>query len=481
MANRQPIQNQLLEYTKEHEDDDLEFSTTNSGNPIINENASQTIGPKGFMMMQDYRFFDKLQHFNRERIAERVVHAKGAGAFGYFRVTHNITNYTAAKVFSSIGYTTKVAARFSQVTMEMGSQDTVRDLRGFALKFYTDDGIWDLRNPVTHVRDWDMFFDFFSKRPETIHQLIWFYGDRGIPDGYRHMNGYGSNTYSFVNAAGELFYCKFHYKTNQGIRNLDSQKAREIGGNDPDYALWDMYNAIASGNYPSWSFYIQIMTVEQAKASPFNPFDVTKVWPHASYPLLPVGQLVFDKNPTNYFAEVEQLSFNPAHLIPGIEASPDKVLQSRLFSYSDASLYRLGTNYQQLPVNSPKRFKNFNRDGKMTFDSQGGAPNYHPNSFGGPEVDPRAVALSPRLRYAGDIGYYDTGFDDNFTQARALYQRVFDDGARERCVQNIVYDLRNASGFIQQRQIGVFSQVDETLARRVQEELGKYQPLHAII
>ncbi|KAI4460364.1 catalase [Holotrichia oblita] len=505
MANRQPIQNQLLEYVKQHEDDDLETSTTNSGNPLINKDASQTIGPKGFMVMQDYRFFDQLQHFDRERIPERVVHAKGAGAFGYFRVTHDITNYSAAKVFSSIGYTTKIAVRFSQVTFEMGSQDTVRDLRGFAVKFYTDDGIWDLvgnntpiffiqdgilfpdnihilkRNPVTHVRDWDMFFDFFSKRPESIHQLVWFYGDRGIPDGYRHMNGYGSNTFSLINASGELFYCKFHYKTNQGIRNLDAQKAREIAGNDPDYMLRDLYNAIASGNYPSWSFYIQTMTIEQAKTSPFNPFDVTKVWPHGSYPLIPVGQLVLDKNPTNYFAEVEQLSFNPAHFIPGIDASPDKVLQSRLFAYGDTSRYRLGTNNQQLPVNAPKRFKNFSRDGKSTFDSQGGAPNYHPNSFGGPETDPRAVALSPRLRYAGDVGFYDTGFEDNFTQARALYQRVFDDAARERCIQNIVYDLKNASAFIQQRQVGVFSQVDESFGRRVQEELGKYQPLHAII
>jgi len=505
MANRQPIQDQLLNYIKEHENDPLERSTTNSGTPLINKDAIQTIGPKGFALMQDYRFFDQIQHFDRERIPERVVHAKGSGAFGYFKVTHDITNYTAAKVFSHIGQTTRIAVRFSQVALEMGSADTVRDIRGFAMKFYTEDGIWDLlgnntpiffiqdaalfpdvihilkRNPVTHVRDWDMWFDFFSKRPESIHQLLIFYGDRGIPDGYRYMHGYGSNTFSFVNTAGEYFYCKFHYKTNQGIRNLESQRARDIAGADPDYGLRDLYNAIASGNYPSWTFYVQIMSIEQAKLSTFNPFDVTKVWPHGLYPLIQVGQIVLDKNPTNYFAEVEQISFNPANLIPGIEPSPDKVLQGRLFAYKDTSIYRLGVNYEQLPVNAPKKFKNFTRDGKATYDSQGGAPNYHPNSFGGPEVDPRAVALSPRLRYTGDVGYYDNGFDDNYTQARVLYQRVFDDGARTRLVSNIVYDLKNASGFIQQRQIGVFNQVDPELGRKVQEELGKYQQLHALI
>lgn len=484
----------------------MEKITTDSGNPLVNKDATQTIGPKGFAMLQDYFFFDQIQHFDRERIPERVVHAKGAGAFGYFRVTHDITAYTAAKVFSRIGQTTKVAARFSQVTFEMGSQDTTRDLRGFAWKFYTDDGIWDMvgnntpiffvqdgilfpslvhilkRNPVTHVRDWDMFFDFFSKRPESIHQFIWFYGDRGIPDGYRHMHGYGSNTYSLINSAGELHYCKFHFLTNQGIRNLEAERARIIAGNDPDYALRDLYNAIAAGIHPSWSMYIQVMTVEQAKTNPFNPFDVTKVWPHAQYPLIPVGQLVLDKNPANYFAEIEQIAFNPGNLIPGIGASPDKVLQSRLFAYKDTALYRVGTNYEQLPVNSPKYFKNFNRDGKATYDSQGGAPNYHPNSFGGPEVDPKAVALSPRLRYSGDIGYYDTGFEDNYSQVRVLYTRVFDDGARERCINNIVYDLRNASAFIQQRLIEVLSNVDVELGRRVQEALGTTQQiLHAHI
>ncbi|XP_022909180.1 catalase-like [Onthophagus taurus] len=493
-----PISNQLLEYRKEHENEDNGNTTTDGGNLAVNVNTSLTIGKRGPVLLEDLDFFDIMQHFNRERIPERVVHAKGAGAFGFFEVTHDVSQYTAAKVFNGIGKRTHIAVRFSQVTFEMGSQDTTRDVRGFAIKFYTEDGTWDLvgnntpiffiqdsklfpdlihilkRNPVTHVRDWNMFWDFFSLRPESIHQLLIFYSDRGIPNGYRRMNGYGSNTFSLINKEGVLVYCKFHYLTNQGISNLEANSATLIAGQDPDYALRDLYNAIATGNFPSWNFYIQVMTQEQVQTCNFNPFDVTKVWPHSSYPLIPVGQLHLNKNPSNYFAEIEQLSFNPGSFVPGINGSPDKVLQGRLMAYSDTSRYRLGVNYLQIPVNSPNRINNFNRDGFMTIRSQGGAPNYHPNSFGGPEESVRAKLLYPSMELKGISGFYDLGFDDNFTQPRIFYQTVLDDGAKTRLIQNIVNDLKNASSFIQERQINVFKNVDSEFGRRVCVGLKKF-------
>lgn len=295
-----------------------------------------------------------MSHFDRERIPERVVHAKGAGAFGYFEVTHGeIQKYSAAKVFSSVGKRTPIAVRFSTVGGESGSADTVRDPRGFAIKFYTEDGIWDLvgnntpvffirdpilfpsfihtqkRNPATHLKDADMFWDFFSLRPETTHQFMILFSDRGIPDGFRHMNGYGSHTFKLINANGEPSYCKFHYKTNQKIRNIPPERANELASSDPDYSIRDLYNAIAKGDYPSWTFYIQVMSYEEAQKATFNPFDVTKVWPQGEYPLIPVGKFTLDRNPSNYFAEVEQIAFSPANLIPGIEASPDKMLQGK--------------------------------------------------------------------------------------------------------------------------------------------------------
>lgn len=314
-------------------------------------------------LFQDWYFFDEMGHFNRERIPERIVHAKGAGAFGYFEVTHDITHWTTAKVFSEVGKRTPIAVRFSAVAGEMGYPDSVRDPRGFAVKFYTEDGIWDLvgnntpvffvrdsllfpsfihvlkRNPVTHLRDPDMFWDFCTARPEATHQVMIMYADRGVPDGYRRMHGYGSDTFAFVNEYGGLVYCKFHYMTDQGIKNLTSAEADRIAGIDPDYFIRDLYNAIARGEYPSWTLYVQIMTQEQAAQYPFNPFDVTKVWYHADHPLIPVGKLVLNRNQTNYFAEIEQLAFDVAHLIPGIEPSPDRMLQGRLFAYGDTQRY----------------------------------------------------------------------------------------------------------------------------------------------
>lgn len=296
-----------------------------------------------------------MSHFDRERIPERVVHAKGAGAFGYFEVTNpEIQKYTAAKVFGAVGKRTPIAIRFSTVGGESGSADTVRDPRGFALKFYTEDGIWDLvgnntpiffirdpilfpsfihtqkRNPATHLKDPDMFWDFISLRPETTHQVMFLFSDRGIPDGFRHMNGYGSHTFKLINDKGEPTYCKFHFKTNQKIKNLPVDRANDLSATDPDYSIRDLYNAIAKGEYPTWNLHIQIMSYAEAEKASFNPFDVTKVWPQKEYPLIPVGKLVLDRNPNNYFAEVEQIAFSPANLVPGIEPSPDKMLQGKI-------------------------------------------------------------------------------------------------------------------------------------------------------
>jgi len=503
---REPIANQLLEYANENQGN-KDIITTTAGNPVGEKDASLTVGLRGPILLQDIPNIDELAHFNRERIPERVVHAKGSGAFGYFEVTNDITQYSAAKVFEKIGKKTPIAVRFSQVTLETGSADTVRDPRGFAIKFYTEDGNWDLvgnntpiffvrdtilfpsfihclkRNPVTNVRDWDQFWDFFSLRAETTHQMLVLYSDRGIPASYRNMHGYGSNTFSFVNAAGKLVYCKFHYRTNQGIRNLLSEPARRIAGEDSDYLTRDLYNAIASKNYPSWTMSVQIMKPEEVSQQSFDPFDVTKTWPHALFPLIEVGKIVLNKNPSNYFAEVEQLGFSPSHLVPGIEPSPDRNLQGRLFAYDDTQRYRLGVNGDQLPVNAPlRRVQNYNRNGRGTFDSQGGAPVYHPNSFNGPEASLRARKLTPSFTLVGDTVRKDTGtLEDNFGQARVLYERVLTPEERGRLIDNIVYDLRNASEFIQERLVGNLRQVNEDFGNRVQDGLRKSQVTRATL
>ncbi|XP_017782593.1 PREDICTED: catalase-like [Nicrophorus vespilloides] len=500
---RPPSANQLLFYATKQKNV-KEVATTGSGNPIPGKDASLTVGKDGPILLQDIVNIDEVAHFNRERIPERVVHAKGAGAFGYFEVTNDITEFSAAKVFDTIGKRTPIAVRFSQVTNEMGSADTVRDPRGFAVKFYTEDGIWDIvgnntpiffirdtilfpsfihilkRNPVTNLRDWDMYWDFFSLRPETMHQMLVLYSDRGIPDGYRYMHGYGSNTFSFVNAKGDFNYCKFHYKTDQGIRNIFSDQARIIAGADPDYSLRDLYNAIAEGRSPSWTFYVQILNPKQVDKLSFNPFDVTKTWPHADFPLIPVGRLVLNKNPSNYFAEVEQLGFSPANLIPGIDVSPDRMLQGRLFAYNDTQRYRIGVNHEQLPVNSPSKAKNFNRAGKFTLESQGGAPNYHPNSFHGPEPSIIAKELSPSFSLVGNTVRIDTSLlEDNFTQGRILYQRVLPPQERQRLIDNIAFDLKNATQFIQERLISNLLQVDEGLGNGVRDGIRRH--VHAAI
>ncbi|XP_044732635.1 catalase-like isoform X1 [Chrysoperla carnea] len=496
MSGRDPASDQLLTFKKNQ--GKPEINLTAYGTPTVYKDATLTVGKNGPILLQDVNFIEEMAHFDRERIPERVVHAKGAGAFGYFEVTHDITKYCSAKVFSEIGKRTPIAVRFSTVGGESGSADTVRDPRGFAVKFYTEDGIWDIvgnntpiffirdpvlftsfihtqkRNPQTHLKDMDMFWDFITLRPETTHQTLFLMSDRGIPDGYRHMNGYGSHTFKLVNNEGSYVYCKFHYKTDQGIKNLDVATANELSASDPDYSIRDLFNAISKGNFPSWTFYIQVMTKEQAEKSPFNPYDLTKVWSHKEYPLIPVGKLVLDRNPSNYFAEVEQIAFSPAHLVPGIEPSPDKMLQGRLFSYTDTHRHRLGTNYNQLPVNCPFRSRsipNYERDGPQAIDNKGSAPNYHPNSFSGPVVEERAQRLQPAFPVSGDVYRYDSGDEDNYSQATIFYRKTLDEAARTRLVNNIVGSLSGAVNFIQERAIRNFSQVDADFARRIAEGL----------
>lgn len=481
---------------------DSGVATTSDGVPVSTKDATMTVGPNGPVLLQDVAFIDELTHFDRERIPERVVHAKGAGAFGYFEVTHDISKYCAAKVFSSIGKRTPIAVRFSTVGGESGSADTVRDPRGFAVKFYTEEGIWDLvgnntpiffirdpilfpsfihtqkRNPATHCKDANMFWDFITLRPETTHQVMFLFADRGIPDGYRHMNGYGSHTFKLVNADGKWVYCKFHYKTDN-IKNMDVKKAADLSGSDPDYSIRDLYNAIANGQYPVWNFSIQVMTPEQAAASSFNPFDLTKIWPHSEYPLIPVGRMVLDRNPANYFAEVEQIAFSPAHMVPGIEPSPDKMLQGRLFAYGDTHRHRLGANYLQLPVNCPFAVRNYQRDGPQCMKNQGSAPNYHPNSFDGPDECPRAKSLSTSVKFSGDVKRFDSGNEDNFSQPRIFYQRVLDEAARNRLVSNIAGHLKDAAEFIQERAVKNFTQVDQSFGKRLCDALQAEKRVHA--
>lgn len=479
------------------------YCKTGYGTPIVEKNASLTVSKHGPILLQDVHYIDEIAHFDRERIPERVVHAKGAGAFGYFEVTHSeITKYCSAKVFERIGKVTPIAVRFSTVGGESGSADTVRDPRGFAVKFYTDDGIWDLvgnntpiffirdpilfpsfihtqkRNPQTHLKDADMFWDFISLRPETTHQVMFLFSDRGIPDGYRHMNGYGSHTFKVINGHGDAFYCKFHYKTDQKIKNLAVDKANELAASDPDYGIRDLYNAIAKKNYPSWTFYIQIMTFDQAKSCSFNPFDVTKVWSHREYPLIPVGKLVLNKNPENYFTDVEQIAFSPSHMVPGIEPSPDKMLQGRLFSYPDTHRHRLGANYLQLKVNCPaNQIWNYQRDGPQCIFNQNGTPNYYPNSFRGPDVKTEVRIQHPRFHISGDVGRFDTGDEDNFGQASVFYRKTLNEEERKRLINNIVNNLKNASKFIQENAVRNFSKVDQTFGTRLREGLANRSKL----
>jgi catalase len=473
------------------------FMTTDSGRPVGDNQNSLTVGPRGPVVFEDFLLFEKMAHFNRERIPERVVHAKGSGAHGHFVVTKDITKYTTAKLFSSVGKKTPTFIRFSTVGGEKGSADTERDPRGFALKFYTEEGNWDMtgnntpvffirdplkfgdfihtqkRDPQTNLKSPTMMWDFWSLSPESLHQVTILFSDRGTPDGYRHMDGFSSHTFSLINAKNELFYCKWHFKTKQGIKNFDGDKASAMRGIDPDYAQRDLFDAIAKGNYPKWTVSVQIMPEKDADTYHLNPFDLTKVWPHKDYPLHEVGELELNRNPENYFAEVEQAAFEPRNIVPGMGYSPDKMLQARLISYPDAHRYRLGVNYEVLPVNKPQcPFATYNRDGAMRFDGNYGAqPNYEPNSFGGPTQDP-AYRERPKL-VSGTVDRHNHRNDsDYYSQPGDLF-RLMDAGAKQRLIDNIVGSLGNGvPKRIQELQIQHFYKADPAYGTGVAKGLG---------
>ena len=471
--------------------------TTNFGKPVEDDQNSITAGDRGPVLMQDVHLLEKLAHFNRERIPERIVHAKGAGAGGYFEVTNDVTKYTKAKFLSKVGKKTEVFIRYSTVGGEKGSADAERDPRGFAVKFYTEGGNFDLvgnntpvffirdpikfpdfihtqkRHPATNTKEANMFWDFLSLTPESIHQVTILFSDRGTPKTFRYMNGYGSHTYKWYNNKGDYYWVKYHFKTDQGIQNLTRDEAEKLKGTDPDHATRDLYESIKKGDYPSWTLQVQIMSPEEVEDYRFDPFDVTKVWPHGDYPPIEVGRMVLNRNPENYFAEVEQAAFSPGNFVPGIAASPDKMLQGRLFAYHDAHRYRLGPNYHLLPVNRPKAMKmdNYQRDGYMRFDgNEGGKPNYYPNSFNGPE--PQIDASEPAFEVSGKaVRQKYTHPNDDFVQAGNLYRKVMTDKDRDHLISNIVTHLCNAKKDIQIRQTKLFYKADPEYGRRVAEGL----------
>jgi len=471
--------------------------TTASGIPVADNQNSMTAGPRGPLLVQDFHLFEKLAHFHRERIPERVVHAKGAGAYGTFTVTHDITKYTKAKLFSKIGKKTDILARFSTVAGERGSADTVRDVRGFALKFYTEEGNWDMtgnntpvffvrdplkfsdfihtqkREPQTNLRSETMWWDFWSLCPESLHQVTILFSDRGIPRGFPHMNGYGSHTYSFINAKDERFWVKFHFKTQQGIENFSTEEAARLTAQDPDWATRDMFEQIKQAHFPKWSFKVQIMPEKEAESYRWNPFDLTKVWPHGNYPLIDVGVVELNRNPDNYFSDVEQAAFAPSNVVPGISFSPDKMLQARIFAYADAHRYRLGVNYELLPANRPRgvTIQNYQRDGFMRFDGNAGASvNYEPNSFGGPVETP--AFRDPPLKISGDADHYNQPrVDDDFVQPGNLF-RLMPKDEQARLIKNIAGSLKNVPDFIQKRMIEHFTRADKDYGSGVKKGLG---------
>lgn len=447
--------------------------TSNNGSPVGHYEDSQTVGQRGPVLLQDFFLQEKLAQFNRERIPERVVHAKGTGAYGKFTVTHDITKYSRAKIFSSIGKETKLFVRFSTVGGEKGSADTERDPRGFAVKFYTEDGNWDIvgnntpvfflkdpkkfpdfihtqkRHPKTNCKDATAVWDYWSLNPESLHQVLILMSDRGIPDGYRFMNGYGSHTFSMINSDNERVYVKFHYKTMQGNKTLSDEKATELKGTDPDYSQRDLVEAIDRGDFPKYALKIQVMTEDQAKSFKWNPFDLTKVWPHADYPLIDVGEIELNEIPENYFQDVEQSAFSPSNIVDGIGFSPDKMLQGRIFAYPDAQRYRVGANYNSLPVNKcPYSTTNYHRDGGMRFDGNGGSnPHYSPNSFDGNETDASYQESHYNLD-SSEVGHFDRNQndDDHYSQPRDLFEKVMSPEERNRTVQNIVNSMSGISG-----------------------------------
>ncbi len=446
-------------------------TTDDAGLRAPSDEYSLSAGPDGPLLLQDHYLLQKMAHFNRERVPEHVVHAKGHGAFGFFEATGDASEWCAAD-FLSKGTRTPVLARFSTVAGEQGFPDTVRDPRGFALKFYTQEGNYDLvgnNTPVFFIRDPSKFsdfihsqkrradtgrtdhngqWDFWTLSPESAHQVVILMSDRGTPRTLRHMHGFGSHTFLWMNAGGERFWVKYHFTTEQGVENFTQDEAKAMTAEDPDFHRADLWEAIARGDVPEWRLGMQVMPFEDAADYRVNPFDVTKVWPHGDYPLHTVGRLVLDRNPDNYFAQVEQAAFEPSNFVPGIGPSPDKMLQGRLFSYPDTHRYRIGPNYLQLPVNRPVvPVHSYNQDGPMEFDA-GTDPVYAPNSYGGPRADPRPHA-EPGYGLTGEIvraAFRPHREDDDFTQAGNLVRTVMSDSDRDHLVDNVVTHASNGPG-----------------------------------
>jgi catalase len=470
--------------------------TTEAGAPVGDNQNSLTAGPRGPLLVQDYQIFEKHAHFNRERIPERIVHAKGSAAYGTLKITGDISRYTKAKALQP-GAESECFLRFSTVAGERGAADAERDVRGFALKVYTGEGNWDLvgnntpvffvrdpykfpdfirtqkRDPKSNLRNPTAMWDFWSLSPESLHQVTILMSDRGLPRSYRHIDGFGSHTYSFINGDNERFWVKFHFKTLQGIECLTNEEATAIVGDDRESHQRDLYQSIEDHNFPRWRFCVQIMRQADADKTSYNPFDLTKIWPHADYPLIEVGVLELNRNPENYFAEVEQAAFEPSNVVPGIGFSPDKMLQFRIFAYGDAHRYRLGSvNYTNIPVNQPRcPVHSYNRDGFMRGDGNDGvAVNYEPNSFGGPVEDPRFK--EPPLKISGDADRYDhRQGNDDYLQAGALF-RLMTAGQQRQLFDNIAAAMQGVPEAIVRRQIAHFSKADPAYGAGVAQRLG---------
>jgi len=471
--------------------------STTGGAPVVDNQNVLTAGPRGPQLLQDVWFLEKLAHFDREVIPERRMHAKGSGAFGTFTVTHDITKYTRAKLFSQIGKKTELFARFSTVAGERGAADAERDIRGFALKFYTEEGNWDLvgnntpvffmrdplkfpdlnhavkRDPRTNLRSARNNWDFWTSLPEALHQVTIVMSDRGIPASYRHMHGFGSHTFSFINANNQRYWVKFHFVTQQGIRNLTDAEAEALVGKDRESAQRDLYEAIEREEFPRWKMYVQVMPEKDAAKLPYHPFDLTKVWYKKDYPLIEVGYFELNRNPANYFADVEQAAFNPGNVVPGIGFSPDKMLQGRLFSYGDAQRYRLGVNHYQIPVNTPKcPFHNYHRDGAMRVDGNAGSTlGYEPNSYGEWQQQPDFREPPLALDGAADHWNFREGDDDYFSQPRALF-RLMTPAQQQVLFENTARAMGDAPIEIKRRHVGNCTKCDPAYGAGVAKALG---------
>ena len=474
----------------------MSHMTTTGGNPIADNQNSLSAGPRGPLLMQDYQLLEKLAHQNRERVPERTVHAKGSGAFGTFTVTHDITRYTKASIFAGVGKQTPALLRFSTVAGERGAADAERDVRGFALKFYPDQGNWDMvgnntpvffvrdplkfpdfihtqkRHPRTNLRSPTAMWDFWSLSPESLHQVTILFSDRGLPKSYRHVNGYGSHTYSFLNAKNERFWVKFHFKTQQGIQTMTNAEGEALIAEDRESSQRDLYEAIENGDFPKWKVQVQVMPELDADTYPIHPFDITKVWPHKDYPMIDVGVLELNRNPENYFAEIEQSAFSPSNIVPGISFSPDKMLQSRLFAYGDAQRYRLGVNHHHIPVNAPRcPFNSYHRDGAMRTDgNRGGVIGYEPNSRE-QWVEQPDFAEPPLALDGAAAGHWDHRADeDYFTQAGDLF-RLMSPAQQQILFENTARSVGGASKAVQRRHVEHCRQADPAYGAGVEKAL----------